>query len=250
MMSLTYCFRSYGRLRTATTSLYKILKIGILFTSGVDLPMRVILLGAPGAGKGTQAEAITHHFNIPKIATGDMLRKAIADKTELGQLAKSYMDQGQLVPDSVVIGLVKERLAAGDCKNGYLFDGFPRTLPQAQALVENGVEIDYAIYLEVPDEEIIKRLSGRRMHLASGRTYHVVYNPPREKDKDDLTGEPLVQRDDDKEETIKARLAVYQEQTKPVIDFYKNMPSVGFHVIDGTQKIEEVCKAIESTIVE
>lgn len=211
--------------------------------------MRVILLGAPGAGKGTQAEAITRHFGIPKIATGDMLRKAIADKTELGQLAKSYMDKGELVPDSVVIGLVKERLKENDCKKGYLFDGFPRTLPQAQALVDNDVEVDYAIYLEVPEEEIIKRLSGRRVHLASGRTYHISYNPPREEGKDDLTGEPLTQRDDDKESTVRARLAVYQEQTKPVIDFYKNKPSVAFHVIDGTQTIDTVCKAIESIIV-
>ena len=185
--------------------------------------MRVILLGAPGAGKGTQAQFIKEQFNIPQISTGDMLRAAVKAGTPLGLEAKKVMDAGGLVSDDIILGLVKERISEDDCANGFLFDGFPRTIPQAQALVEQGVDIDFVVEIDVDDEEIIERLSGRRVHPSSGRDYHVKYNPPKEADKDDETGEELVQRDDDKEETVRKRLEVYQSQTRPLVDFYQDL---------------------------
>lgn len=182
--------------------------------------MRVILLGGPGAGKGTQAGYIKNHFNIPQISTGDMLRSHVNAGTELGLAAKKIMDEGGLVSDEIIMGMVKERITEPDCENGFLFDGFPRTLAQADALKEVGVPIDAVVEIDVPDEEIIKRMAGRRVHPASGRTYHIEYNPPKEEGKDDETGEPLVQRDDDKEETVRARLKVYHDQTEPLISYY------------------------------
>lgn len=189
--------------------------------------MRIILLGAPGAGKGTQANYIKEQFHIPQVSTGDMLRAAIKDGTQLGLEAKKFMDAGALVPDDVIIGLVKERIKDADCANGFLFDGFPRTIPQAEAMKQAGVGIDYVVEIDVPDEEIIKRMSGRRVHLASGRTYHVVFNPPRVAGKDDATGEELVQRDDDREETVMKRLEVYHSQTKPLVDYYAGWAASG-----------------------
>ena len=182
--------------------------------------MRLILLGPPGAGKGTQAAYIMEKYNIPQISTGDMLRAAVKTGSELGRQAKSFMDSGGLVPDDVIIGLVKERIQENDCKNGFLFDGFPRTIPQADALREAGVEIDFVVEIDVDDEEIIKRLSGRRVHPDSGRTYHIDFNPPKAAGIDDVTGEPLIQRDDDKENTIKKRLEVYHEQTELLVEYY------------------------------
>ena len=182
--------------------------------------MRLILLGPPGAGKGTQAAYIMEKYNIPQISTGDMLRAAVKAGSELGRQAKSFMDSGGLVPDDVIIGLVKERIQENDCKNGFLFDGFPRTIPQADALREAGVEIDFVVEIDVDDEEIIKRLSGRRVHPDSGRTYHIDFNPPKAAGIDDVTGEPLIQRDDDKEDTIKKRLEVYHEQTELLVEYY------------------------------
>lgn len=189
--------------------------------------MRLILLGPPGAGKGTQAGFITAHFGIPQISTGDMLRGAIKAGTPLGLAAKKVMDSGSLVSDEVIIGLVKERLKAPDCAKGYLFDGFPRTIPQAEALRDAGVAVDYVLEIDVPPEDIIARMSGRRVHLASGRTYHVKFNPPRTEGLDDATGEPLVQRDDDKEQTVRKRLEVYQAQTRPLVAFYERWASAG-----------------------
>ncbi len=182
--------------------------------------MRIILLGAPGAGKGTQATFIKDHFDIPQISTGDMLRAAVKAGTPLGLEAKSYMDSGGLVPDSVIIGLVTERIKEADCKNGFLFDVFPRTIPQADAMNDAGVAIDYVVEIDVPDSAIIERMSGRRSHPESGRTYHIKFNPPKVEGKDDVTGEDLVQREDDQEATVKKRLAVYHEQTKPLVDYY------------------------------
>jgi len=214
--------------------------------------MRIILLGAPGAGKGTQAQFLTKKYNIPQISTGDMLRAAIKAGTELGKKAKEAMDAGQLVTDEIIIGLVKDRIAEDDCKNGYLLDGFPRTLPQADAVTNAGIEIDAVIEIDVPDEEIVKRMSGRRAHLASGRTYHVIYNPPKVEGKDDETGEDLVQRDDDKEEVVKDRLKVYHDQTEPLIDYYKAQsvknPSIKYIKVDGTKDIKEVEKEIVSQL--
>jgi len=189
--------------------------------------MRVILLGGPGAGKGTQAGYITERYNIPQISTGDMLRAHVKSGSELGKAAKKIMDEGGLVSDDIIMGMVKERITQDDCKNGYLFDGFPRTIPQADALKAAGVAVDAVVEIDVPDEEIIKRMSGRRVHLASGRTYHVVFNPPKEEGKDDVTGEPLIQRDDDQEETVKARLKVYHDQTEPLIDYYTKYSESG-----------------------
>lgn len=210
--------------------------------------MKIILLGAPGAGKGTQAQFLTKAFDIPQISTGDMLRAAIKAGTELGVLAKSFMDAGKLVTDEIIIGLVKERITQDDCKNGFLLDGFPRTVPQADALKEAGVAIDAVIEIDVPDSVIVERMSGRRAHLASGRTYHIVYNPPKVEGKDDETGEDLVQRDDDKAEVVLDRLRVYHEQTAPLIDYYKgvssNDTSVKYITIDGTQPIDTVEKEI------
>ena len=189
--------------------------------------MRIILLGAPGAGKGTQATFIKEHFNIPQISTGDMLRAAVKAGTPLGLEAKSHMDSGGLVPDAVIIGLVSERIKDADCKNGFLFDGFPRTIPQADAMKNAGVGIDYVVEIDVPDSAIVERMSGRRSHPASGRTYHVKFNPPKVAGKDDVTGEGLVQRDDDKEETVQKRLEVYHSQTKPLVDYYSRWANSG-----------------------
>jgi adenylate kinase len=183
--------------------------------------MRLILLGAPGAGKGTQAAFITGKFGIPQISTGDMLRAAVKAGTALGLQAKQYMDSGALVPDEVIIGLVKERIRQPDCARGFLFDGFPRTIPQADAMKQAEVSLDYVVEIDVDDAEIIKRLSGRRVHPASGRTYHIAFNPPKVEGLDDLTGEPLVQRDDDREETVRKRLEVYHSQTRPLVDYYR-----------------------------
>jgi len=182
--------------------------------------MRMILLGPPGAGKGTQATFLTKHFGIPQISTGDMLRAAVKAGTLLGLAAKKVMDAGKLVSDDIIIGLVKERLTQPDCAKGYLFDGFPRTIPQAEALRDAGVHIDFVLEIDVPAEDIIIRMSGRRAHLASGRTYHVKFNPPKVEGKDDVTGETLVQRDDDREETVRKRLEVYLAQTRPLEEFY------------------------------
>jgi adenylate kinase len=184
------------------------------------LNMRLILLGAPGAGKGTQAKFICEKFSIPQISTGDMLRAAVKAGTPLGIEAKKVMDSGGLVSDDIIIGLVKDRLTQPDCMNGYLFDGFPRTIPQAQAMKDAGVPLDYVLEIDVPFASIIERMSGRRVHLPSGRTYHLRYNPPRVADKDDLTGEELIQRDDDQEETVRKRLEIYSAQTMPLVEYY------------------------------
>jgi adenylate kinase len=189
--------------------------------------MRLILLGAPGAGKGTQAAHITQRFGIPQISTGDMLRAAVNAGTPLGLEAKKFMDAGALVPDGVIIGLVKERIKQPDAAKGFLFDGFPRTIPQADAMKAAGVNLDYVIEINVDDAEIIKRLSGRRVHVGSGRTYHTLFNPPKVPGKDDVTGEPLIQRDDDREETIKKRLQVYHSQTKPLVQYYSRWAASG-----------------------
>ena len=212
--------------------------------------MRLILLGGPGAGKGTQANNIKDKFGIPQISTGDMLRAAVKAGTDLGKEAKGYMDAGGLVPDEVIIGLVKERIKEPDCEKGFLFDGFPRTIPQADAMKEAGVPIDGVVDINVPDEEIIKRMSGRRAHLASGRTYHVIFNPPKAEGKDDVTGEPLVQRDDDREETVKKRLDVYHDQTEPLIDYYRKWEASGkagapkYIRVEGVGKVDEIRDAI------
>ena len=189
--------------------------------------LRLILLGAPGAGKGTQAGFITQKYGIPQISTGDMLRAAVKAGTPLGLQAKKIMDAGGLVPDDVIIGLVQDRIAQQDCAHGFLFDGFPRTIPQAEAMKAAGVPIDYVVEVDVADAEIIKRMSGRRVHLASGRTYHVIFNPPRVAGKDDLTGEDLIQLDDDCEETVRKRLEVYHSQTKPLVEYYAKWAASG-----------------------
>lgn len=209
--------------------------------------MRIILLGPPGAGKGTQAQTLTKAFSIPQISTGDMLRAAIKEGTPLGLKAKEVMDAGQLVSDDIIIGLVKERIAADDCKNGFLFDGFPRTIPQAQALVDAGITIDGVVELQVPDEKIVKRMSGRRVHLASGRTYHIVYNPPKVDGKDDVTGEDLVIRADDEEATVRSRLEVYHTQTEPLVAFYKDLADKGqtsFMAVDGNRPVETIAQEV------
>ncbi|HNO75245.1 MAG TPA: adenylate kinase [Nitrosomonas mobilis] len=187
--------------------------------------MRIILLGAPGAGKGTQAGFIRDHFAIPQISTGDILRQAVKEGTKLGIMAKKIMDSGALVPDDIIINLVQERISQPDCHNGFLFDGFPRTIPQADALKAAAITIDYIVEIDVPDAEIISRLSGRRVHPASGRVYHIVFNPPKQPGVDDVTGEALVLRDDDKEETVRKRLEVYHSQTRPLIDYYSGWSS-------------------------
>lgn len=202
--------------------------------------MRVILLGAPGAGKGTQAQFIKDEFSIPQISTGDMLRAAVKAGTPLGLEAKKVMDAGGLVSDEIILGLVKERIAQDDCKNGFLFDGFPRTIPQAQALVDQNIKIDYVVEIDVDDEEIIERLSGRRVHPASGRIYHVMHSPPKVEGKDDETGEDLVQRDDDKEATVRKRLEVYQEQTRPLVNFYEEMAASGVPHAPGYVRVAGV----------
>ena len=214
--------------------------------------MRIILLGAPGAGKGTQAQFLTKKYNIPQISTGDMLRAAIKAGTEMGKLAKEAMDTGKLVTDEIIIGLVKDRITEDDCSNGYLLDGFPRTLAQADAVINAGIVIDAVIEIDVADEEIVKRMSGRRAHLASGRTYHVVFNPPKIEGKDDVTGEDLVQRDDDKENVVLDRLKVYHDQTEPLIGYYKEQsaknPNIKYITVDGTAHIDEVEIAIVSQL--
>ena len=205
--------------------------------------MRLILLGAPGAGKGTQAQYITEKYGIPQISTGDMLRAAVKAETELGLQAKEVMDAGGLVSDDIIIGLVKERITEADCANGFLFDGFPRTIPQAQAMVEAGVNIDHVVEIAVEDEEIVARLSGRRVHPGSGRVYHVIHNPPQREGVDDETGETLVQRDDDQEDTVRKRLEVYHAQTSPLVDFYQNMAgndAPAYHCVAGVGSVENI----------
>jgi adenylate kinase len=205
--------------------------------------MRMILLGAPGAGKGTQAQFICEKYGIPQISTGDMLRAAVKAKTELGLEAKKVMDAGGLVSDEIIIGLVKERIQQPDCANGFLFDGFPRTIPQAEAMVDAGVDIDHVVEIAVQDEEIVARLSGRRVHPGSGRVYHMVYNPPKQDGLDDETGEPLVQRDDDQEQTVRKRLEVYYSQTSPLIDFYQHMSGEkvpAYHRVEGLGSMDEI----------
>jgi len=213
--------------------------------------MRLILLGAPGAGKGTQAKYICEKYAIPQISTGDMLRAAVKEKTELGLLAKKVMDEGGLVSDDIIIGLVKERISRSDCAGGFLFDGFPRTIPQAEALVTAGVRIDHVVEIAVDDEEIVTRLSGRRVHPGSGRVYHVLFNKPRKEGLDDETGEPLVQRDDDTEATVRKRLQVYHEQTSPLIDFYQNLQGADaprYHRVEGVGSVDDIRRALFATL--
>jgi adenylate kinase len=208
--------------------------------------MRLILLGAPGAGKGTQAAFICQKYGIPQISTGDMLRAAVKAGTELGLQAKKVMESGGLVSDDIIIGLVKERILQADCANGFLFDGFPRTIPQANAMKEAGVKLDYVLEIDVPFDAIIERMSGRRAHVASGRTYHVKFNPPQVQGLDDVTGEPLIQREDDKEATVKKRLEVYSEQTRPLVDYYANWAkrdasaAPQYRAISGLGSVEEI----------
>jgi len=214
--------------------------------------MKIILLGAPGAGKGTQAQFLTKQYDIPQISTGDMLRAAIKAGTEMGKMAKEAMDTGKLVTDEIIIGLVKDRIAEDDCKNGFLLDGFPRTLAQADAVTDAGIELDAIIEIDVKDEEIVKRMSGRRAHLDSGRTYHVHYNPPKTEGKDDHTGEDLVQRPDDKEEVVLDRLKVYHEQTRPLVSYYtkqaKANEKLQYICVDGTLDIKVVQETITSKL--
>ena len=205
--------------------------------------MRIILLGAPGAGKGTQAQFLMAKFGIPQISTGDMLRAAIKAGTELGKKAKAVMDSGQLVSDELIIGLVKERIAEDDCKAGFLLDGFPRTIPQADAMKESGVTVDSVIEFDVPDEVIVDRMAGRRVHSGSGRVYHLVYNPPKVEGKDDVTGDDLSIRPDDEEATVRKRLGIYHDQTKPLVDYYQSEAksgNCGYITIDGTQPVDQV----------
>ena len=211
--------------------------------------MRLILLGPPGAGKGTQAAFIKEAFGIPQISTGDMLRAAVGAGTPLGIAAKTVMDSGKLVSDETIIGLVRDRLREADCANGYLFDGFPRTIPQAQAMRDSSVPIDYVLEIDVPDAAIVERMSGRRTHAASGRSYHVKFNPPKVAGKDDVTGEDLIQREDDREDTVRKRLEVYQSQTRPLVDYYARWAAEGdsraprYRKIDGLQSVEAVREA-------
>ncbi|MBV6476795.1 MAG: adenylate kinase [Rhodocyclaceae bacterium] len=212
--------------------------------------MKLILLGAPGAGKGTQAAFITEKYGIPQISTGDMLRAAVKAGTPLGLAAKKVMDAGQLVSDDIILGLIKERLQQPDCAKGFLFDGFPRTIPQAEALRTQGVDLDLVLEIDVPDEEIIKRMSGRRVHTASGRTYHIVFNPPKVAGKDDVTGEDLIQREDDKEETVRKRLDVYHSQTKPLVEFYSRWAATGdpcapkYRRVNGVGPLDGIREAV------
>jgi adenylate kinase len=208
--------------------------------------MRIILLGPPGAGKGTQAARIRDHFGIPQISTGDMLRAAVKAGSELGLRVKKVMDAGELVSDDLILSLVRERVREPDCRNGYLFDGFPRTIAQAEGMRKTGIDVDCVLEIRVADEEIVRRMSGRRVHPGSGRTYHVVFNPPRVTGKDDVTGEALIQRDDDVEETVRKRLQVYHSQTAPLIDYYaKSTPGKGpkYVRIEGTGSVDEISRS-------
>jgi len=208
--------------------------------------MRLILLGAPGAGKGTQAAAICQKYDIPQISTGDMLHAAVRAGNALGQRAKKFVDAGQLVPDALIVGLVKARIAQSDCANGFLFDGFPRTIPQTEAMEETGVDVDYVVELQVPDGEIIQRLSGRRVHPGSGRTYHLQFNPPKVTDKDDVSGEDLIHREDDEEKAIRTRLDIYHQQTTQLAEYYSAWAASGdprapkYHKVDGSGSVEAV----------
>jgi adenylate kinase len=209
--------------------------------------MRVILLGGPGSGKGTQAQFITEKYAIPQISTGDMLRAAVRAGTELGIAAKKIMDKGGLVSDSIILGLIKARITEVDCKKGFLLDGFPRTIAQAEGLIDMGVEIDVVIEIAVEDEQIIKRMSGRRVHLVSGRSYHIEFNPPKVSGKDDITGEALIQRDDDKEATVKKRLNIYHEQTRPLVTFYSDFAKqnkLKFSSVVGVGTVSEITKKV------
>ena len=210
--------------------------------------MRIILLGAPGAGKGTQAAYISERYGVPQISTGDMLRAAVAAGTELGRKAKEVMDRGDLVSDNIIIGLVKERIEEPDCENGFLFDGFPRTIAQADALREAGVDIDAIVELDVDDEQIVHRMAGRRVHPASGRVYHVDYNPPKSAGVDDVTGEPLVQRADDAEETVRRRLEVYRDQTRPLVEFYGKLAEgrddLAYHRVAGVGSVDDITSRV------
>lgn len=213
--------------------------------------MKIILLGAPGAGKGTQAQFIMNKFGIPQISTGDMFRAAIKEGTELGKQAKALMDEGKLVPDELTVALVQDRISQPDCAKGFLLDGFPRTIPQADALKETGVNIDYVLEFDVADEVIVERMSGRRVHQPSGRTYHVVYNPPKVEGKDDVTGEELIIRQDDKPETVLDRLAIYHKQTKPLVEYYGKEAAAGntqYFKLDGTKKVEEVSAELDKIL--
>lgn len=214
--------------------------------------MKIILLGPPGAGKGTQAESICQRYDIPHISTGNMLREAIDAGTKLGIEAKSLMDAGILVSDEVIVGLVEERISSPDCSMGFLFDGFPRTIPQAEALVQRGIAIDAVVEIDVPDDDIINRMSGRRMHPASGRNYHIIFNPPKVEGKDDATGEDLIQREDDKPDTVRDRLKVYQDQTSPLIEFYSSLSSSGplnYIKVSGTSTPKEVSENIFQQLI-
>ncbi len=216
--------------------------------------MKIILLGGPGAGKGTQAAHISERFQVPQISTGDMLRAAIAEGSAVGAKAKAVMDSGDLVSDEIILKLVKDRISRSDCRHGFLLDGFPRTVPQAEAMTANGIAIDYVLDIVVPDAETIRRMSGRRVHLQSGRTYHVVFNPPKVAGKDDLTNEDLVQRDDDKEETVRKRLKVYHDQTKPLVEYYRSWSESDDETapryvgIDGVGSVESIRDKIFETL--
>ncbi|MEY8197724.1 MAG: adenylate kinase [Colwellia sp.] len=213
--------------------------------------MRIVLLGAPGAGKGTQAQFLMAKFGIPQISTGDMLRAAIKAGSELGNKAKAVMDAGQLVSDDLIIGLVKERVAQDDCKAGFLLDGFPRTIPQANAMKENDIAVDHVLEFDVPDEVIVERMAGRRVHSGSGRVYHLVYNPPKVEGKDDVSGDDLSIRPDDEESTVRKRLAIYHEQTKPLVDFYQaeaNSGNCSYLTIDGTQAVDKVNELLSAQL--
>ena len=214
--------------------------------------MRIILLGAPGAGKGTQAQFICEKYGIPQISTGDMLRAAVKAKSDLGKQVEEVMVSGGLVTDDIIIALVKDRIEEGDCGKGFLFDGFPRTIPQAAALIEGDIQIDTVLEIDVNDDEIVRRLSGRRVHLESGRTYHVIYNPPKLADKDDVTGGELIQREDDKEETIRNRLNVYHLQTKPLVDLYTKLSNSDKNIrvmkVNGLAKVDAIRKEIFKTL--
>ena len=216
--------------------------------------MRIIILGCPGAGKGTQARFITEHFHIPQISTGDMLRAAVKSGNDLGKLAKEVMDSGHLVSDDLILALVKDRIQQADCQNGFLFDGFPRTIPQAEAIRQQKIPLDFVIEIDVSDEEIVKRLSGRRIHQPSGRTYHMIYNPPKVDSVDDITGEPLIHRVDDDEETVRKRLDVYHQQTSPLIDYYAQWMNNGdsavpkYIKINGMGSVSEIRDRILATL--